>query len=377
MSDSLISQELIETIFVSLQEEDRNIRKIIKGLFNFLKENEYSNNEIRIALQEFFTIRREYIISEYNLTYNQVGFIVENLIMGIDLPTNPHSANVSVTADSSTSNSNVSISESNSQGTLTNTNETEDEESSEDEHLPRTRYVRFRNGYSSYDQLFSDPFIGLQSIPSSHNRFASLFNQSNYYVNSNGLFSTLNTNYQPSTINISTGLQQGNLQQPNTNLPSTVNLGTMTTHQLIGSLSNILIAAANNPNLVNMPDEEDIEDDEPFVGTSNGPTNNIALNLFNIILNSPAIRAPHMEDVKNVINEEELEKLEVKDWPSLDKEKYKTCPICLDDYSEESKVRLLKCEHGFHPECIDKWLTDCNYKCPVCRDDSNKHHAEI
>ena len=35
MSESLVSQELIETIFVTLQEEDRNILKIIKGLFNF------------------------------------------------------------------------------------------------------------------------------------------------------------------------------------------------------------------------------------------------------------------------------------------------------------------------------------------------------
>jgi hypothetical protein len=375
MSESLISQELIETIFVSLQEEDKNIRKIIKGLFNFLKENNYSNNEIRIALQEFFSIRRDYIVSEYNLTYNQVGYIVENLIMGIDLSINTQSSNVNVSSESSSLNANVTVSSESTQGTQTYVNDETEDEDSEDEHFPRTRYVRFSTS-TTYDPYFGDPFIGLNTMPT-RNRFASFFNQSNYYVNSNGLFSTLNTGNQPSTINISAGLNEGISQQQNTDLPSTipstVNLNTMTTHQLLGSLSNILIAAANNPNFANMDDE----DEEPFVGTTNGPTNNIALNLFNIILNSPAIRAPHMEDVKNVINDEELAKLEVKNWTSLDKEKYKTCPICLDDYSDESKVRLLKCEHGFHPECIDKWLTDCNYKCPVCRDDSNKHHAEI
>ena len=55
----------------------------------------------------------------------------------------------------------------------------------------------------------------------------------------------------------------------------------------------------------------------------------------------------------------------------------KECTICIDDYKIGNIVRQLKCSHTFHQDCIDKWLTECDYKCPVCRDDSNEHcHQE-
>jgi hypothetical protein len=61
------------------------------------------------------------------------------------------------------------------------------------------------------------------------------------------------------------------------------------------------------------------------------------------------------------------------------KELNKTCTICLDDYEESSKVKVLPCEHGFHTECITKWLTNENYKCPVCRKEigTNEDHKII
>jgi hypothetical protein len=61
------------------------------------------------------------------------------------------------------------------------------------------------------------------------------------------------------------------------------------------------------------------------------------------------------------------------------KELNKTCTICLDDYEETSKVKVLPCEHGFHTECITKWLTSENYKCPVCRKEigTNEDHKII
>ena len=81
--------------------------------------------------------------------------------------------------------------------------------------------------------------------------------------------------------------------------------------------------------------------------------------------------------VKNVINKDQLDKLKIKKYSELDKEKYKECVICMEDYKNNSDVRLLNCNHGFHPSCIDTWLTKCNYKCPVCRDSSNEHHPEV
>ncbi|KAK3015325.1 hypothetical protein RJ639_007268 [Escallonia herrerae] len=43
------------------------------------------------------------------------------------------------------------------------------------------------------------------------------------------------------------------------------------------------------------------------------------------------------------------------------------CPICLGEFVEGEKVRVLpKCGHGFHVRCIDMWLVS-HSSCPNCR----------
>jgi hypothetical protein len=44
------------------------------------------------------------------------------------------------------------------------------------------------------------------------------------------------------------------------------------------------------------------------------------------------------------------------------------CQVCLTAYQSEDDVRILQCHHGFHKACIDKWLTEGQNKCPLCRD---------
>ncbi|XAR66029.1 hypothetical protein NMG60_11012075 [Bertholletia excelsa] len=43
------------------------------------------------------------------------------------------------------------------------------------------------------------------------------------------------------------------------------------------------------------------------------------------------------------------------------------CPICLGEFVEGEKVRVLpRCHHGFHVRCIDTWLAS-HSSCPTCR----------
>ena len=44
------------------------------------------------------------------------------------------------------------------------------------------------------------------------------------------------------------------------------------------------------------------------------------------------------------------------------------CSICIDDFEEGEKVRVLpRCLHGFHLECIKPWLMERQGCCPLCK----------
>jgi hypothetical protein len=46
------------------------------------------------------------------------------------------------------------------------------------------------------------------------------------------------------------------------------------------------------------------------------------------------------------------------------------CSICLDDFeSGELLVLLPRCQHAFHKECIQPWLTERQGCCPLCKTD--------
>jgi hypothetical protein len=44
------------------------------------------------------------------------------------------------------------------------------------------------------------------------------------------------------------------------------------------------------------------------------------------------------------------------------------CLICLSDYEAAEELRqLTKCQHLYHRDCIDQWLTTGRNSCPLCR----------
>ncbi|KAL3310050.1 E3 ubiquitin-protein ligase rnf13 [Cichlidogyrus casuarinus] len=46
---------------------------------------------------------------------------------------------------------------------------------------------------------------------------------------------------------------------------------------------------------------------------------------------------------------------------------YETCAICIEDFVNGEKLRILPCNHAYHCKCIDKWLLKRRRVCPICK----------
>ncbi|OAA80192.1 Zinc finger, RING/FYVE/PHD-type [Akanthomyces lecanii RCEF 1005] len=50
-------------------------------------------------------------------------------------------------------------------------------------------------------------------------------------------------------------------------------------------------------------------------------------------------------------------------------EEHLGCSICTEDFTLGEDVRVLPCNHQFHPGCVDPWLVNVSGTCPLCRYD--------
>jgi len=53
------------------------------------------------------------------------------------------------------------------------------------------------------------------------------------------------------------------------------------------------------------------------------------------------------------------------------------CAICIDEFENKEKVRVLPCKHRFHEDCLVPWLTERHASCPLCKMDVLKYVQDM
>jgi hypothetical protein len=57
--------------------------------------------------------------------------------------------------------------------------------------------------------------------------------------------------------------------------------------------------------------------------------------------------------------------------------KNQECHICIEYFKDNDDIRLINCNHLFHKNCIDMWLSKSSYKCPLCREPVYKESTKV
>jgi hypothetical protein len=128
------------------------------------------------------------------------------------------------------------------------------------------------------------------------------------------------------------------------------------------------IIPPNIPFITNFSNEFTVFDNNSSI-TYNRIMMTIANELYSELIN-----VPNQENVICTLNEEEKNKL---NKVILENNLDKCCSVCMDDLVKDNEVIILPCEHIFHTNCIEEWLSKYNYNCPVCKKEVGKPKYNI
>lgn len=101
------------------------------------------------------------------------------------------------------------------------------------------------------------------------------------------------------------------------------------------------------------------------------PTYNseMLLNVINIILNE---EHTEFKDVVLTLDDDEFNKIQSY---TQEVDSDIQCSICFDNLMKDDNVSCLQCSHKYHSDCINTYLKEYNYICPVCRAEVGKSKA--
>lgn len=91
----------------------------------------------------------------------------------------------------------------------------------------------------------------------------------------------------------------------------------------------------------------------------------------------PPVDPERLEDVRVTLKVGSLDKLPVKPFAEIKNENATGCTICQEEFTDQDETRVMPCEHVFHKSCVDTWLTNYSYKCPVCRKECGEYAARL
>jgi len=107
---------------------------------------------------------------------------------------------------------------------------------------------------------------------------------------------------------------------------------------------------------------------------NNGNIHNNMINVLNNLLNGLNQPMYNQENVKVTTDEEDIMKLKT---TTLKENLEDKCTVCMGSMIKDEIITELPCNHNFHKDCIEPYLKEYTYKCPVCREEVGKIKRHI